>query len=119
MLGDRLREHGSNVWLVNTGWSGGGYGVGSRMKLSYTRAMVSAALDGRLDDVATTVDPFFGLHVPAEAPDVPSEILNPRDTWADGAAYDAAAEKLASMFRENFGPFEAQVEDEVKAAGPK
>jgi phosphoenolpyruvate carboxykinase (ATP) len=119
MLGDRLREHGSNVWLVNTGWSGGSYGVGSRMKLSYTRAMVSAALDGRLDDVATTVDPFFGLHVPAEAPDVPSEILNPRDTWADGAAYDAAAEKLAGMFRENFGPFEAQVEDPVKAAGPK
>ena len=119
MLGERLREHGSNVWLVNTGWSGGGYGVGSRMKLSYTRAMVRAALAGGLDDVAATADPFFGLHVPAEVPDVPPEILNPRDTWGNGADYDAAAEKLAAMFKENFGRFEAQVEDGVGAAGPK
>jgi phosphoenolpyruvate carboxykinase (ATP) len=118
MLGDRLREHGSNVWLVNTGWSGGAYGVGSRMKLSYTRAMVRAALTGVLDDVATTVDPVFGLHVPAEVPDVPSEVLNPRATWADGADYDAAATKLAGMFRENFGRFEGQVDDDVRGAGP-
>ena len=119
MLGERLREHGSNVWLVNTGWSGGGYGVGSRMKLSYTRAMVRAALTGALDEVAATADPFFGLYVPAEAPDVPREILNPRDTWAEDVDYDAAAAKLAGMFRENFSRFEAQVPDEVKAAGPK
>ena len=119
MLGERLQEHGSNVWLVNTGWSGGAYGVGSRMKLSYTRAMVRAALAGRLDDVAATPDPFFGLHVLAEVPDVPSEILNPRDTWGDGADYDAAAQKLTAMFRENFVRFGAQVQDGVKAAGPK
>ena len=117
MLGERLREHGSNVWLVNTGWSGGGYGVGSRMKLAYTRTMVRAALTEGLDDVATTADPVFGLHVPGEVPDVPPEMLNPRDTWADGADYDAAAEKLAGMFRENFSRFEAQVPDEVMAAG--
>ena len=119
MLGERLEEHRSHVWLVNTGWSGGGYGVGSRIKLPYTRAMVRAALTGCLADVATVVDPFFGLHVPCEVPDVPSEILNPRDTWADGADYDTAASKLAAMFRENFGRFEAQVPGEVRAAGPK
>ena len=119
MLGERLREHRSKVWLVNTGWSGGGYGVGSRMKLPYTRAMVRAALTGALDDVASTADPVFGLHVPAEVADVPPEILNPRATWADSADYDAAAEKLAQMFRENFGKLGARVEDEVKAAGPK
>ena len=119
MLGERLREHRSKVWLVNTGWSGGGYGVGSRMKLPYTRAMVRAALTGALDDVASTADPVFGLHVPAEVADVPPEILNPRATWADSADYDAAAEKLAQMFRENFGKLWARVEDEVKAAGPK
>ena len=119
MLGERLREHGSKVWLVNTGWSGGGYGVGSRVKLSYTRAMVRVALTGGLDDVATMADPVFGLNIPADVSDVPPEILNPRDTWADGADYDAAADKLSGMFRENFGQFEARVVDEVKAAGPK
>ena len=119
MLGERLQEHGSNVWLVNTGWSGGGYGVGSRMKLSYTRAIVSAALAGHLDDVVATADPFFGLQVPTEVPDLPPEILNPRDTWGDGADYDATAKKLAAMFRENFGQFEAQVQGKVKAAGPR
>ena len=118
MLGERLREHGSNVWLVNTGWSGGGHGVGSRMKLSYTRAVVSAALAGKLEDVPTAADPVFGLYIPAEIPGVPSEVLNPRDTWADGAAYDAAAAKLAVMFRDNFKQFEAQVPDGVKNAGP-
>ncbi len=89
------------------------------MKLSYTRAMVRAALNGALDDVETTADPVFGLHVPVEVPHVPPKVLNPRGTWAEGADYDAAAEKLAAMFRENFGQFEAQVDDEVKAAGPK
>ena len=119
MLGDRLREHDSNVWLVNTGWSGGGYGVGSRMKLAYTRAMVRAALEGALDSVATEADPVFGLEIPTEVPDVPTEVLNPRGTWSDGAEYDAAAQKLASMFKENFGQFEALVPDGVKEAGPK
>ena len=119
MLGERLREHGSNVWLVNTGWSGGGYGVGSRMKLAYTRAMVSAALSGELDGVATEADPVFGLNIPTEVSGVPTEVLNPRGTWADGAEYDAAAQKLASMFKDNFGQFEALVPDGVKEAGPK
>ena len=118
MLGERLHDHGARVWLVNTGWSGGGYGVGSRMQLAYTRAMVRAALAWELDQVEMVTDPIFGLLMPSEVPDVPREILNPRDTWADGADYDAAAEKLAEMFRENFSRFEAQVPDEVRAAGP-
>ena len=119
MLGERLHTHGAQVWLVNTGWSGGGYGVGGRMKLSYTRAMVRAALAGELDQVETVTDPNFGLRMPSEVPDVPPEILNPRSTWTDGADYDAAAEKLAEMFRANFSRFEAQVPDDVKAAGPQ
>ncbi len=119
MLGERLREHGSSVWLVNTGWSGGGYGVGSRMKLSYTRAMVRAALSGELHGVATAADPVFGLHIPDEVPGVPIGILNPRGTWSDGAEYDAAAERLASMFKENFSRFEEHVPAGVKEAGPK
>jgi len=118
MLGERLRDTGAQVWLVNTGWSGGAYGVGSRMKLSYTRAMVGAALAGELDEVETVTDPFFGLRIPSDVPDIPSQVLNPRETWADGADYDATAEKLTAMFRENFRPFEAQVPDEVTAAGP-
>ena len=119
MLGERLHAHEARVWLVNTGWSGGAYGVGSRMKLSYTRAMVRAALAGELDQVETVTDPIFGLRMPTQVTDVPSDILNPRDTWEDGTDYDAAATRLAGMFRENFEKFEAQVADEVKAAGPK
>jgi phosphoenolpyruvate carboxykinase (ATP) len=119
MLGERLREQGSAVWLVNTGWSGGGYGVGSRMKLGYTRAMVNAALAGDLDGVEFAEDPVFGLEVPTSVPGVPSEVLRPRDTWADHGAYDAAAEKLASMFKTNFEKFADQVSDAVKAAGPR
>ena len=119
MLGERLREHGSRVWLVNTGWSGGGYGVGERMKLSFTRAMVRAALVGALDEVETMADPIFGLHFPTEVPHVPPEILNPRDTWENSVSYDAVARKLATMFKKNFSRFEDQVEAEVKEAGPK
>lgn len=119
MLGDRLRESGANVWLVNTGWSGGGYGVGNRMKLWYTRSMVTAALDGSLEKADFKDDPVFGLSVPTAVPHVPSEVLQPRDTWADGSEYDAAAAKLASMFKENFAQFEDQVGDEVKRAGPR
>jgi phosphoenolpyruvate carboxykinase (ATP) len=118
MLGDRIHEHGPRVWLVNTGWSGGGYGEGSRMMLSYTRAMVRAALAGDLDGVETVTDPVFGLRIPSEVPDVPSEILSPRDTWEVGADYDAAAAKLAAMFKENFVRFVGQVQGEVAAAGP-
>ncbi len=119
MLGEKLRETGANVWLVNTGWTGGPYGVGRRMDLGYTRAMVRSALAGRLDDVETHPDPVFGLHIPAHVPDVPDDVLTPRKTWKDPEAYDAQAAKLADMFRENFKKYEAEVPAEVKAAGPK
>jgi phosphoenolpyruvate carboxykinase (ATP) len=119
MLGKLLEQHRSRVWLVNTGWSGGPYGVGKRMKLGYTRAMVRAALAGMLDDVATTTDPVFGLEVPHEVPGVPREVMSPRATWSDGAAYDAQARKLAEMFRKNIEKFGDQVGARVKSAGPK
>ncbi|MHB1222718.1 MAG: phosphoenolpyruvate carboxykinase (ATP) [Gemmatimonadaceae bacterium] len=119
MLGEKLREYGSRVWLVNTGWSGGAYGVGKRMKLSHTRSMVRAALAGKLDDVATETDPVFGLAVPTAVPDVPSEVLRARDTWSDPAAYDAQARKLAGMFRQNFEKFSGHVTSEIEAAGPR
>ncbi len=118
MLGDKLRVHGARVWLVNTGWSGGGHGVGSRMKLSYTRAMVNAALEGKLAGAEYVSDRVFGVDVPVAVPGVPREVLRPRDTWADGAAYDAAAAELAAMFKANFEQFADQVSDAVKTAGP-
>jgi phosphoenolpyruvate carboxykinase (ATP) len=118
MLGEKIARHGVKVWLVNTGWTGGPYGTGTRMKLSYTRAMVRAALAGALDGARFTRDPVFGLEIPAAVPDVPSELLVPRGTWGDGAAYDAQARKLATMFRENFERYRAQVPDSVAAAGP-
>lgn len=119
LLGEKLRKHGSQVWLVNTGWTGGPYGEGKRMKLAYTRRMVSAALNGELDDVPTVEEPFFGLSVPQHVPDVPDEVLLPRNTWADKDAYDAQARKLVGMFQKNFEQFSEYVTDEVKAAGPK
>ncbi|MGH7461292.1 MAG: phosphoenolpyruvate carboxykinase (ATP), partial [Longimicrobiales bacterium] len=119
MLGEKLDEHDAQCWLVNTGWTGGAYGVGSRMRLSHTRAMVHAALRGVLDDVPTAPDPVFGLHIPQHVRGVPDEVLQPRSTWPDGAAYDREARKLAAMFRDNFTKFEASVSDAVKAAGPK
>lgn len=119
MLGRKLAEHGSRVWLVNTGWTGGPYGEGTRMKLAYTRAMVRAALAGKLDAVETVEDPVFGLHIPVSVPGVPDEVLRPRETWADVAAYDAQARKLADMFRENFEKFAATVPEAVREAGPK
>ncbi|HEX5830520.1 MAG TPA: phosphoenolpyruvate carboxykinase (ATP) [Gemmatimonadaceae bacterium] len=119
MLGEKLREHEAQVWLVNTGWSGGPYGVGSRMKLGYTRAMVRAALAGQLDHGETAIEPVFGLAVPTVVPGVPPEVMRPRDTWPDAAAYDAQASKLAGMFRENFRKFEASVGEDVTSAGPR
>ncbi len=118
-LGEKMEEHQTRVWLVNTGWTGGPYGVGERIKLAYTRAMVRAALNGDLDDVPTQQDPIFGLHIPVSCPGVPDEILNPRNTWADPAAYDEKARELARRFRENFKQFEAFVPPEVVAAGPR
>jgi phosphoenolpyruvate carboxykinase (ATP) len=119
MLGEKLREHRSRVWLVNTGWTGGPYGEGSRMKLAHTRAMVRAALAGELDDVETATAPFFGLQIPTSVPGVPSEVLNPRDTWGDKDAYDAQAAKLAALFAVNFERFSDRVPESVRNAGPK
>src|SRR4029077_13333625 len=105
--------------LVNTGWTGGPYGVGKRMSIQYTRAMVSAALDGSLARVETRRDPVFGFAVPTACPGVPGEVLSPRSTWDDGEAYDAAARNLANRFRENFDKFASDVTPEVRAAGPR
>ena len=119
MLGKLIAEHESRVWLVNTGWTGGPYGTGHRMKLSHTRAMVRAALAGDLDNAKYTTDPVFGLSIPATVPNVPGEVMNPRDTWPDGAAYDAQAKKLAGMFAKNFEKFGSNVADKIRTAGPK
>ena len=118
MLGERIARHGARVWLVNTGWTGGPYGVGSRMRIAHTRAMIGAALSGQLDAVAFNRDPIFNIDVPATCPGVPSTVLDPRSTWADSAAYDAQAGTLARAFVENFKAFEVDVSESVKAAGP-
>ena len=118
MLGRLLTEHDAKVWLVNTGWSGGAYGTGKRMKLSYTRAMIEAALSGKLDNVETRTDSIFGLSVPTAIPLIPSEVLDPRGTWQDGAAYDEQAKKLAAMFRTNFEKF-PDANPAIRDAGPK
>ncbi len=118
LLGEKLDKHDSQVWLINTGWTGGPYGIGKRMPIKHTRAMVNAALDGKLDDVPTDQERFFGLHVPLHCPDVPDNVLNPRNTWADPKEYDAQAKKLAGMFAENFEQFSGQTSEEVRQAGP-
>lgn len=105
LLGEKIERHGANVWLVNTGWTGGPYGVGARMKLGYTRAMIRAAMSGTLENVAYETDPIFGLSVPRTCPDVPYDILMPRNTWEDKDAYDAQARTLLGMFEENFKKF--------------
>jgi phosphoenolpyruvate carboxykinase (ATP) len=116
MLGRRLREHSAQCWLVNTGWSGGAFGVGRRMSLKHTRAMVHAALDGRLAQAEFVTEPAFGLSIPTACPGVPSEILSPRNAWADKSAYDAQAKLLAAKFAENF---KFDVPESVRAAGPR
>ena len=118
LLGKKIAEHDVDVWLINTGWSGGPYGVGNRMKLPYTRAMVNAVLSGALKDVETKQDPIFGMAIPVSVPNVPAEVLNPRNTWTDPAAYDKQALKLAEMFTKNFEQFAGDVSAEVVAAGP-
>jgi phosphoenolpyruvate carboxykinase (ATP) len=117
MLGDMMRRHRVDCWLVNTGWSGGPYGTGKRMSLPHTRAMLQAALDGTLRDVPMRTHPLFGLAMPESCPGVPSEVLDPRTTWADGAAYDEAARAVAKRFEANFARFEPQVDRAVAAAG--
>ncbi len=119
LLGERIQKTGSKVWLINTGWSGGPYGVGNRIDIPHTRAMVNAALDGMLDDVPTWHDPVFGVDVPESCPGVPAQVLLPRDTWSDGAAYDKQAQKLAGMFHKNFAKFADEVSEAVRNAGPE
>ena len=119
LLAEKIRKHGSDVWLVNTGWSGGAYGTGSRMKLSHTRAIIDAIHNGTLSEQETTTDPVFGVEVPRSCPGVPHEILTPRDTWTDRAAYDRTAAKLASLFTEHFSPFADQASEEILSAAPK
>lgn len=119
MLGEKMRKHKVNVWLINTGWTGGPHGVGHRMKLGYTRAMITAALEGKLDTVEFTTDPVFGFEIPASCPGVPSEVLIPKNTWADKQAYDEKAKYLAGLFTKNFEKYAAGVAEEIKAAGPR
>ena len=118
MLGERIDRFDVPVWLVNTGWTGGPYGVGERMNITWTRNMVRAALNGALNGVRTRRDPIFGLEIPERCPDVPAEVLWPRDTWADKDVYDQQARKLAHMFVENFKAFAGRVSPAVRAAGP-
>lgn len=119
LLGEKLDGTDINVWLVNTGWSGGSYGVGERMSLKYTRAMITAAMNGELNDVEYQTQPIFELQIPKTCPNVPSEILNPKDTWADKAAFDETANSLATKFVKNFEQFEEQSSEAILSAAPK
>ncbi len=119
MLGEKIERHNAQCWLLNTGWTGGSYGVGQRMQIAYTRKMINAALSGRLHDVVFEPDPVFGVLVPTTCPGVPSEVLQPRNTWEDKAAYDQQARKLAAMFVKNFETYADMAGPEVQAAGPK
>ena len=116
LLGEKMAAHDAKCWLVNTGWSGGAYGEGERMKIAYTRAMLNSALSGDLERVELKADPNFGVLVPQSCPEVPAEVLNPRNTWADGSAYDTQAHDLTQRFENNFQKFENHVDDQVKAA---
>ncbi|MBV8222237.1 MAG: phosphoenolpyruvate carboxykinase (ATP), partial [Candidatus Eremiobacteraeota bacterium] len=119
LLGERIAKHEVDCWLVNTGWSGGPYGIGKRMKLPYTRAMIDAALAGKLTDVEFSADPIFKVAIPRHVPGVPDEVLDPRSTWSDPAAYDAKARELARLFADNFKKFESAATPDVLAAAPK
>lgn len=119
LLGEKLAKYNTSVFLINTGWSGGPYGVGKRMKLSYTRAMVTAAIEGKLNDVKFELDSVFNVYIPTECPGVPSEVLQPRNTWTDKDAYDRQARQLAGLFIKNFGKFKENMPAEIVNAGPK
>ena len=118
MLSAKMKDAGVNVWLINTGWTGGPYGTGRRMKLKYTRAMITAALNNQLEDVAYEKHPIFGLNMPKECPNVPDDVLNPRETWTDKNAYDAKAESLAKSFKTNFEKFESYANEEILSGAP-
>jgi len=119
MLGQKLKESGANVWLINTGMTGGVYGVGTRMSLKYTRSLVTEALNGSLDNVTYETLPIFNFNVPTSCPGVPSEILNPRNTWTDKEAYDTKAKELSVKFNENFKKYASQASESILAAAPK
>ena len=119
LLADKIRKHNSDVWLLNTGWTGGPHGEGHRMELGYTRQMLSEALEGNLDDATFNIDPVFGLAIPESVEGIPNEVLIPKKTWSDEEAYDKKAEKLAGMFAENFKQFESEASEELIKAGPK
>jgi phosphoenolpyruvate carboxykinase (ATP) len=119
MLRERLARDGAACWLVNTGWSGGAYGTGQRISIAHTRALLQAALDGKLANVPMRRDPAFGLLVPEALPGVPAEILQPRNAWADKRAYDRTAREVARRFEKNFAQFAGAVEERVRAAGIK
>lgn len=118
LLGEKIAQHKVKVWLVNTGWTGGPYGVGSRIHLPYTRAMIRAALQGSLDNTAMRTDPVFGVQVPISVPEIPDQLLDPRSTWADPVAYDIQARNLASKFHQNFEQFAHGLNPDILAAGP-
>jgi phosphoenolpyruvate carboxykinase (ATP) len=119
LLGEKIRKHKSSCWLLNTGWTGGPFGVGKRMNIGHTRTLLRAALSGKLDHAKTTVEPVFGLTVPLSCTGVPPEVMLPRETWADKSAYDAKAKELAQRFKTNFEQFSEGVSKEVANAGPK
>ena len=119
LLAEKIKKHDAKAWLVNTGWTGGAHGVGSRIKLKYTRALIDAIQNGDLEGVETRIDPHFGFEIPLSCPGVPSEILIPKDTWEDKEAFDTTKEKLVGLFQENFKSFEDSVNPEIIAAGPK
>ena len=120
LLGKKLAEHPEvNVWLINTGWSGGAYGTGSRMSLKHTRAMITAAMNGELNNVAYEAHDTFGVLIPQTCPNVPSEILNPRATWTDKASYDEKSKHLAELFVKNFEKYAAQAREAILSAAPK
>ena len=119
MLGEKMEDNDVNVWLINTGWSGGEYGTGDRIQLKYTRAIITAALEGQLNDVDFTEDEVFGLQMPTSCPGVPEEILNPKNTWTDKEAYDKKAQILAKSFVANFKQYESGASEEILSASPK
>jgi phosphoenolpyruvate carboxykinase (ATP) len=117
-LGKKLEQHGVSVWLINTGWSGGAYGTGQRMKIGYTRAMISAVMQGKLQQANTMQHPVFGMHIPLQCAHVPDEVMLPWTTWKSREEYDEQANKLAERFINNFAQYEAGVDEKIRNAAP-
>ena len=119
LLGEKMAKHNAKCWLVNTGWAGGPHGVGKRMSLKHTRAIIDAINSGKLTSAETVEDPIFGVHVPKAVEGVPSEVLDPKKTWKDQAKFDVTAKKLASLFKKNFEKYEDQASEAIRGAGPR